>query len=351
MSILLPSLVLGAAIVVPTTTYYSVLYAAKNKRQLTQVPEGHIEFVMAGNKVLRVLTNIRGHHYDPTDGIIKPTTASTPHEYLGANIVSRWLREEWGTYYVSLFTTARSIHEFEIIREAVVPQSSITSESRIKDMVFQEDDGKPIKVRSLRWQFPRPVAVPGAEDKNNLETEILAEGLFQVMDPVKFVFLYKADFDRLTGVVRSAINDFVKARTFEELRNTETTKGSPAFFGEIDKALGNALEKEFGVRLIDLWVVSLKEDPDAQEALKALKKSNLTGRAKLREAAYNRRVDEQGAIGKAADLRERGKAYTALDPRVAQLVNSERVADAMSKLPGTFVQNGGATPVIPIGSH
>lgn len=324
-----------------------VLYrAAKYKQQATFVKEGTIEFIMSGEDLTRVLVNADGYIIND-DGYIKPESSkyAVPKEEIATeeeirsfnrrgNFLSRYLRNNWGFYWVSIFYPIKRVHEFEITKARLRPANKTSGDAPLSERI--EMDDKAAKTDHLRVRFPRPFLFERAETSDNFQTDLLVVALFRVVRPHTVVFMVgKEFFTTLEGAISGTVLDFMKSMRYGDFLTTPTGKGSG--FSEVIRKLNyepspsypNGIIADLGVMIIDAWVEDYGLAGNSLrvvEATQALEVQTLEGQADLKRADYDMQAAQKRAIGTAAEIVELGKAYAALPPSAASAIVNQVVS-------------------------
>ncbi len=238
---MVPLLILAVAVLallamVPLAVLF-LYHAAKKKQQASFVREATMEFVMAGERCVRILENVKGWYYDRREFV--DVAAKTPLTYttkVGELLVpaernpdgsiktpAKWvlkdvavpvkeaillgdpnhkpstlwkvrrqhLRNKWGFFWVSAFYPQRHIHKFNVVKSRL-RRNVEHGQTPIEDMI--ETDATLSEVDNLLWRFPRAVLVGGIEFADRLTASLVVLSNFQVIMPNVPVFIYKADF-------------------------------------------------------------------------------------------------------------------------------------------------------------
>lgn len=343
-----------------------ILYnAAKHKQQATFVKEGTIEFVVSGGALVDIFVNVRGY------ALAKDGTIVQVGEDTGRNVTAedrktvrkigwlqRYLREKWGFYWVSLFFPWRRIHRFQIAREKILSRAQVSTDAPIRERI--RHDPSPNFVDNLRFRFPRPFLVAGVETEDRFTTNLLLQGVIQVVNPYIPVFLLEGKFFAIIeAALSSALIQLLGKMTFAKF--VAMTKEERSEFalsllninneGGGDKT-SRGLVQSAGVRIIDIWIEEFELDKGDDKALEALKAGEIAtkiGEADVKKAEKDREAAVLRAEGNAAEVSELMKAYSGGDPATARIVAGQVVSRNLGQNSNLRVLAGsGAMPSIMI---
>lgn len=321
-------------------------YRTENKTNATFVKQNTTEFVVAGEGLLKILSNDDTKILTKDGKLVNPGSLGPGQEEVKINWFSKWLRKEWGFYWVSLFYPIRKIHYISIVKERLKGSAEIPPGAPLRDMI--ERDSKPTSVPFLLNQFPRPFVFEDIETKENFSIDVLVSGIFSVYDPALIAFKYNERFfDFLKAAISGALLDAVKTMDYKTFREADKGKGSP--LSQDLKSRLQSLKVDLGVEVIDIWVdiYQLTSGDEAEEAAQALEIAELKGEADLAAARFDKRAAQERAKGAAAPVLELTKAYKkANSTGVGRLVSTDRSMEHLGQNSRitTLVMGSGVTP-------
>lgn len=285
-----------AIVVLPILLVSFLLASAKQGWHAKFLPNAEVGFVVAGQKLVRVICNVPGYFVreteepgkDPGWEIVRESPEfPAPYE----NIVSRSLKKWFGLYWVSLIYPFRSLHTFTIDKAKLMPTNQLKELTPDKWITIEK--GK--EVNTLRWKFTRPFVAMEVELRDKIRTTIALTGVFKVIDPVRSVFVYKGNFfDFLTNTVVSEVTEFFRNDNFNEFVARKKSTGE---LGVLMARINEIIERVLGITCEEIGVVEFTTPQADQKAL---------------EAAQGVEIAENEA--KAAIARARGKAAEAAAP-------------------------------------
>ena len=320
--------------VVPLVVLF-LYHAAKKKQQASFVREATMEFVMAGERSIRILENIKGWYYnrlgieekkdpvtkvvtqEPSKFITKVGRCSVPEgrnsdgtiktpavwvlddpEILVKEAIlpgdpnhkpSSWwkswrqyLRQRWGFFWVSMFYPQTHIHKFKVVKSRLRRDS--TEGKKLSEMI--EVDPTPSEVDHLLWRFPRAVFVENIEFADRLTADLVILSNFQVVMPNIPVFTYKADFfPQIESLVRSTIIDYCRGVKLVDFITSSPIGPSSSFFAQIISQVNPEMIRQYGVAIESSWIVEVGlGDSEEQKALRANELAKLQGQAGITTA-------------------------------------------------------------------
>jgi len=383
-------LMIGAVVLATVPLIAVFLYnAAKNKQQASFVREATIEFVMAGERVLRVLENVRGWYYDgrefvettdPSTGAMvrTPLTFATKVGKIsvpetrnldGAIItpaawtlepvnvpvqlailpgdpahrpngwrkkVRQYFRHKWGFFWVSAVYPQRHIHKFQVVKSRL--RRDFEEGGRLTEMV--QVDATPAEVDHLLWRFPRAVYIGNIEFADRLTASLVVLSNFQVVMPSIPVFTYKADFfPQIESLVRTIVINYCrKIKLADFIKSSPIGPDSTGFFAQIVSQVNPEMIRQYGVHIESSWIVEIElGDSEEQKALRAQELAELNGRAAVRTA-------ELGAEAVLATAQGAAKATVVKAEAEAIAITAKGAAEA--GVLKTKVDQAGAAVVI-----
>lgn len=332
--ILLIALVFVATLALISLFLYN---AAKKKQQASFVRESTMEFVMSGERCIRILENIKGWYYDQREFIEKKDPAGvivtrTPLTYptkvgkftvteiknpdgtlkvapntwyledksitvkeailLGDpdhkpdtlwKAVRQWLRHRWGFFWVGITYPQTHIHKFQVIKSRL-RRDLEQKQGPITEMI--EVDSTPAEVDHLLWRFPRAILVGGIEFADRLTANLVVLSNFQVVMPNIPVFIYKADFfPQIESLVRSTVIDYCRRVKLADFITSSPIGPNSNFFAQIISQVNIEMLIRYGVEITSSWIVEIELGDSAErEALRATELAELQGRAGIKKA-------------------------------------------------------------------
>lgn len=215
----------------------------------TQVESGNIKFILSGESFSRIIHDVNGKELDSNNMLVD------------GNEYKTFLNKR-GIWWIG-FPPFSSIHTFQIKKEkenvsGKTPEEWITH-------------GEETSVSSLRGSFPRPFVFRDVELMDRTTIDLLVTCKFEVVDPLKLVFVFKGDFFDNTGsILGSKVDDMIKdfnnlAAFIAEKKNEHD--GFLHILKENTNEFNKVLVEQIGLRLVGISVS--KFDPSDKEVLKA----------------------------------------------------------------------------------
>lgn len=290
---------------------------AKNSKHFTYVPQDSFQFVVAGQKLVRVLSHLSGPYACEEETGWKVTDQSkNPNFRQRKSLLERWL----GASYVSILYPIKRVHEFTIIADKLKPES--------------ERSGKPLKdwirtelrlVKYLLSRFTHPLHISDIElggDKWKINLLIMMD--IQITQPATVVMIYQGKaLEQVDAAVRSAVINYCnnKKWTYESFLQEDNNRESE--LERIILELNNnssdikkdGLDERFGVSIKSAWVEDLELSGEQAEIAKiAQAKALEEERAKSIIAA---------AEGAAREIEIRAKAEAT---KITTIAEANRIA-------------------------
>ncbi|MEX0910310.1 MAG: hypothetical protein WDZ73_00965 [Candidatus Paceibacterota bacterium] len=257
---------------------------AKNDRHFTYVPTGRFKFVVAGNKLIRVLSNIDGYSCEKDN--IPPWTVQNE----GSNFEppQSWFEKMFGATFVSFLYPIKRIHEFTVVADKLKPEAERTGKP-LKDWVQYEER----RVKELLFRFPHPLYISDIElggDKWQINLLLMLD--LQITNPAVVVMIYNGKvLEQVDAAVKSAVIDYCNGYT-EKVSQTETVTHSWTYDSFLTENKGrgsdieemildlnkeseakrkDGLEDRFGISIKSAWVQDLDLSEEQEELIKASK--------------------------------------------------------------------------------
>jgi len=328
-----------------------IVYAlSKRNKFFTQVESGNIKFILAGESLVRIIHDVKGFKL------------TADNQFIPGNEKKSLLNER-GIWWVGI-PPFRSVHTFTIKKEkenisGIKPEEWITS-------------GGTEEVSSLRFSFPRSFVLRDVELQDRTTINMLVACKFEVVNPIKLIFMFKGDFFDNTGSILGAkVDDMVKG--YKDIKKfISVPKNEKDGFlavlkkdGDID-GINEILKDQIGLKLVGISVS--KYDPSDSHVLEATNaqaiallkaeavKAEAEGNAgKIRiEAEANKNALIELSKGKKAQIEalvsqmQATKASPDVIARaVADVLRTEAAAGKDSKLTTWVDGHGGAQIVLP----
>ncbi len=232
---------------------------AKNSKHFTYVRQDSFQFVVAGEKLVRVLSHLSGPYAceEETDWEVREQTQNK--RFKRALSITEKL---FGASYVSILYPIKKVHEFTVIADKLKPEA--------------ERSGKPIKdwvktelrlVKYLLFRFPHPLYIADIElGGDKWKVNLLTMLDIQITQPATVVMTYQGKaLEQVDAAVRSAVINYCnnQNQTYESFLQKDNGRGS-----ELEKIIlalnddspgkSDGLAKRFGVSIKSAWVEDLE---------------------------------------------------------------------------------------------
>jgi hypothetical protein len=243
---------------------------AKNSKHFTYVPQDSFQFVVAGQKLVRVLSHLSGPYACEKETGWRVTDQSkNPNFKKSQSLLERLL----GASYVSILYPIKRIHEFTVVADKLIPEA--------------ERSGKPIKdwvktelrlVKYLLSRFPHPLYIADIElggDKWKVNLLIMLD--IQITQPATVVMIYQGKaLEQVDAAVKSAVINYCNNEewTYESFLRSHNGRGSKLekIILDLNEDLAersDGLDNRFGVCIKSAWVEDLELSGDQAELAKA----------------------------------------------------------------------------------
>ena len=244
---------------------------AKNSKHFTYVPQDSFQFVVAGQKLVRVLSHLSGPYACEEETGWKVTDQSR-----NPNFKQRlgFIERLFGASYVSILYPIKRVYEFTVVADKLKPEA--------------ERSGKPIKdwvktelrlVKYLLFRFPHPLYIADIElggDKWKINLLIMLD--IQVTEPATVVMTYQGKaLEQVDAAVRSAVINYCNHKKWTYESFLQEDNGRESELERIILELNNnssdtkkdGLAERFGVSIKSAWVEDLELSGDQAELVKA----------------------------------------------------------------------------------
>ncbi len=317
---------------------------AKNDRHFTYVPTGRFKMVVAGEKLIRVLSNLKGYSCEeensPPWQVVKEGDNFTPHQ--------SWFEKLFGATFVSFLYPIKRVHEFTVVADKLKPEAERAGKP-LKEWVHYEER----LVKELLFRFPHPLYISSIElggDKWQINLLLMLD--LQITNPAIVVMIYNGKvLEQIDAAVKSAVIDYCNGYTeettlpdgskekiphlwtYESFLTANKGRGSDIENIILDLNMGSdegrkdGLEDRFGVSIKSAWVQDLDLSEAQEELLKASKAKAL-----------------QEELAKAGIAEAQGKAkqtiIAAEATKTALLTEGQGQAEAWSELTAALRKQG-----------
>lgn len=189
----------------------------------TFVPEPEIVFITTGEeKVYKILHNIPGYHLNG-EGKLEPNENQVreqrdDYRYADpiedSNIFLRLLWRYLGVRWVSFLWPMVHAYRFTISQDKLRDQTEMGDDPKLFNRIVA-DKGE---VGSLWWKAPRPVWIQDVElGGDGSRLNLLIQVRIQIVDPVKVVFTWQANFYPLIDqAVEATVNNFCQEFVYRQ---------------------------------------------------------------------------------------------------------------------------------------
>lgn len=284
----------------------------EEKRFFAPIPRpGTFSFVTLEGKVVNIIESVVGWHLEEIKSqsgakCFKIGPKEEREDFFGY-ILEHYL----GVVWVGLFRTIRTFPDWKWIE---FRQVGTGYEVTARDAKKEEK-----LVDSFFFQFPYPVVLEDAEIEGNIRVKIVAVFTVLHIHPIRAFFLNKDPIALFNAMVLSALRDYVRDKSFDEVKGTKAsstaakTSGTEKREGE-DLTFWEVLETLNGIKMKD------NGDPDYE-------KTNPLGLfGKLGYMIVRGEILQIEPFGKAADALEAARLAD-LEGQ-AEIVAAEKTAKA-----------------------
>lgn len=322
------------------------LVGAESNMWFCYVRDGTIKTVVAGEKFVRFIVNVKGYYYDEEDCKIKKVTD-------GEDKVNPFT-ELTGLYLISLLWPLRRIFKFDVLKKRL--RSDRENAKTIAEQIDLEKQFT--TVDNLRWRIERPFYLSEVDMANNERADFLVKGVFIVESPYKLIFEYGGKFfDMLDSIVIGYTLGIYRGKDFNDIDGSEPKASA---LNDTDPNNKFNLRGIVGLITDSLTVEEFSLSPvdtAVQEALQAKNVAKLKGEAKIitKEKEAEAAIAEARGQKKALELV--GKGEGARFHAIAQSIKNNGGSGAqigqvaiqdsrkyLKDLRGTLVEGGSNTP-------
>lgn len=257
------------------------------------VPEGTIKFVMAGESVYNILSNVEDYSYNPSTGEMeKKKQYKLPWErYFGIYVLGLWPIHRIFKYQ---FKWDKFDKKQEVDGYTIVPRDE--------------------EVTTLYFRYPYPIVDKGVEIKGFYSVDVTTLITFQVKDPHKALFKNPPAGSWLataTAKVKGALQGYLGGKEAKDLLAAQNDTLGRIFFEDLKANLNPELIEQLGVEIVAATFEDFQiEDPEKEviKALQAQKLQEQIAEGKRAEAAGKRDMMIIEAEGEAQKIFKRGEA-------------------------------------------
>ena len=264
---------------------------AKNDRHFTYVPTGRFKLVVAGEKLIRVLSNLEGYSCEKDN----TKDGEQPWQVIKKNNFNRtesWFEKLFGATFVSFIYPIRRVHKFTVIADKLKPEAERAGKP-LKDWVHYEER----VVKELLFRFPHPLYISDIElggDKWQINILVMID--LQITNPAIVVMIYNGKvLEQVDAAIKSAVIDYCNGYTKETTLPDGSKEKTPHLWtyesfltenkgrgSDIEKIIldlnkesgkdrKDGLEDRFGISIKSAWVQDLDLSEAQEELLKASK--------------------------------------------------------------------------------
>lgn len=358
--ILLTEIILSMSVIVMLPFIFFGL--ARKDVFFTLLASNEMKFVVSGEGTLeKILLNL--DEYRIENGEIKSNKWTDPNgDPQTTDVKKPILARLFGIWWVGI-PPFRKIHSFSIEKQK--EKDVITENDKPEKWIVK---GETEPTESLRFTFPRPFVLIGAELKDRLTINLLVICKFEVVKPAIPVFVFKGKFfDNAGSILKGAIIDKCSELNINEFveKPKGEIKGLLSDLKDSDGDLNKALVSQVGIRLVGISIANY--DPSDKEVVKAITQNALAkqkGDADITKAEKDAKATvitataektAQNLLTEAraerikqtvANLLATGADANIIARAAADILRTEAVAGEKSKIT-TWVDGGGSSVVIP----
>jgi len=209
-----------------TILVYLLLYAllttlSRRSKYATTVKPGEIKFIVAGDSLVKVLTNLKGWHYEEDKQLIVKNESGYEPEY--QFLITRY----FGIYWMSIFYPGIGLKVYSFEWDQLIPGGHIDDdegEHLVKLGVSGDYYSKhrDEEVDSIYWRYTYPVFAEQVELKDNFKVDVLVNITFQTLDPYMAVFIMEGKWlTQSTAAIKGAIADYGRGLPFNDFRDAK----------------------------------------------------------------------------------------------------------------------------------
>lgn len=340
----------------------------------TGLPENSIKAIVTNGRLVRFISNVKGKAIDQSDNRLKPLKEikkeNLPTFTWWEALFIKWL----GLWWVG-FPFIRQLQPLPVDRVVLKPNQEDL------DGVLGRLVSRVVTKYELYATFPRPFEMKEVDTNDGFKIDFRFTAMMEVYDPYPAFFELKLDFLRtITSLNSSYVGDLMKGLSWEDFKKgpKDTVKGKISSLFDLEE-----LEKRLEVtgacdRILEVEDFGISKSSERlQKAVEEQKIADEEGKAAEKKATHakkatitNAEAEKQKRIlegeGDAAAIeviaKAKAKRYTELiatytrmgfDGRTAAEKADEQISrefkwDAVSKMPGTYVEGGTDTKVQPI---
>lgn len=243
---------------------------AKNSKHFTYVPQDSFQFVVAGQKLVRVLSHLSGPY-----ACEEETGWEVRKQNTGFKQALSLTEKLFGASYVSILYPIKKVHEFTVVADKLKPESE-RSGKPLKDWIRTELRS----VKHLLSRFTHPLHIADIElggDKWQVNLLIMMD--IQITNPATVVMIYQGKaLEQVDAAVRSAVINYCNNKnwTYESFLQERNDRGS-----ELEKIIlelnnnspskNDGLAERFGISIQSAWVEDLELSGEQAEIAKIAK--------------------------------------------------------------------------------
>lgn len=323
------------------------LVGAESNMWFCYVRDGTIKTVVAGEKFVRFIVNVKGYYYDETDCKIKKVTNNNE------DVVNPFT-ELTGLYLISLLWPLRRIFKFDVLKKRL--RSDRENAKTIAEQIDLEKQFT--TVDNLRWRIERPFYLSEVDMANNERADFLIKGVFIVESPYKLIFEYGGKFfDMLDSIVIGYTLGIYRGKDFNDIDGSEPKASA---LNDTDPNNKFNLRGIVGLITDSLTVEEFSLSPvdtAVQEALQAKNVAKLKGEAKIITKQKEAEAAIVEARGQKKALKLVGQGEGARFNSIAESIKNNGGSGAqvgqvaiqdsrkyLKDLRGTLVEGGSHTP-------
>ncbi|MEK7606129.1 MAG: hypothetical protein AAB458_00840 [Patescibacteria group bacterium] len=335
-----------------------VILAGKLGWFMTEVPEGSMKFVKAGEDYVRTILNIKNktmvRKFDPATGVEEEVIET------GFNPLSLSPLRVFGFHWISWMWPLRRLHRFSLTTNILITETE-QGQKKLHEWVqtkpHDNTDRLGLMIRSYFF-------LKGVELKGQFKVDVVVFALMEIVNPRLAVFVYNADFVKILGpAILSGYADNAKTKDIVQFTNLKKGRGSKfaqdvceyVNTGRRSKVATEKIENVYGVRLVETFVYEFDQadaDPEALKAAQAQKVAELQAKATITRATGQAEARVIEANAKATELSSNVKALVEVGVDPNEAMRSYATIRSTENVPNlqTWVQGGGVVPTVSVGN-
>jgi hypothetical protein len=319
----------------------------------TFLEPGRVKVIERGKRFVRAIMDYDGHMFkgESNSNTLTPDHAdywevvqsgsepdSHPLPFPGFKGGPFWILRSapsiaWWMYKMYVYTITGAvftgIHPFQSVRTYPIERFKIHRDTK-GEITLEKINDYSDHYRVAQFQFP--VFVPSADTKGKIKVGVRLNPIAKGINPNKIAYQTDDDWtSRFAAAVANAVTNFTRTRPLKEVMS-----GTPKTVGDLAKAVMDITSiLDFGMKIVHVEIFDISlADTKLEEKI-----------ADLELARVEREALEERAKGRAADVRETGRALEEFPAGSIIPAQEARVRAAEAAGPGAIVMIGGDSTI------